>query len=226
MNASENSPLPLVQELVARFSWVRPRTVVSADGMPSLDVPATHLVAFAVALRDEWRFDLLTDMAGCDWGVEMAPEARFGVVYHFARSNGGSMLRVACLAEPGGEGEAVALPSLSDVFASANWFEREIFDLFGVAFDGHPDLRRILMWEGYEWHPLRKDFPLAGREAALPPGDADNGAGLERVAVVPMEGGPFASVDGGGSLRKGEPRAGDQSWADDRGAEGNRGDHV
>lgn len=216
-----------MRDLAKRFEWVKPRAVASADGLPALDVPAAHLAVFAVALRDEWGFDLLTDMAGCDWGVDADPGSRFGVVYHFARSNGGALLRVSCLAGPNEGGDAVVLPSLAKDFASADWFEREIFDLFGVSFEGHPDLRRILMWEEYEWHPLRKDFPLAGREAALPSGDAASmGGGLDRVAVAPMEGGPFVSAEGGGSPRNGEPRGADQSWADDRGAGENRCDHV
>ena len=72
------------------------------------------------------------------------------------------------------------------VWRTDNWHEREVYDLMGIRFSGHPDLRRILMWEGYPYHPLRKDFPLAGKPTDLP--------GVAFTKVTPMEGGPFVTL--------------------------------
>ena len=81
--------------------------------------------------------------------------------------------------------EKSELPSVTGVWRTANWHEREIYDMMGIRFRGHPDLRRILMWEGYPYFPLRKDFPLAGK----PSGFA--GRGVHQIS--PMEGGPFVT---------------------------------
>ena len=114
-------------------------------------------------------------------------------------------LRLASFAE---SAENPKLQSISDIFANANWFEREAFDMMGIVFEGHPDLRRILMWENYPWHPLRKDFPLAGREAPLPPlfdGQTDSDAA---IIPAPEEGGPFHSPSAGVSTAaEKEPRS-------------------
>jgi NADH-quinone oxidoreductase subunit C len=94
--------------------------------------------------------------------------------------------------------EKSELPTVVGVWRTANWHEREIYDLMGIRFRGHPDLRRILMWEGYPYHPLRKDFPLAGKPTDLP--------GVAFTRVTPMEGGPFVTVAGGNDSIAREPR--------------------
>jgi NADH-quinone oxidoreductase subunit C len=100
-----------------------------------------------------------------------------------------------------------------DLWAGANWHERECFDLMGIRFEGHPDLRRILMWDSYPYHPLRKDFPLAGIEVPLPDDEIANETGA-RVAAAPMVGGPFVASPGEINLTEAEPRAKDESWSD------------
>jgi NADH-quinone oxidoreductase subunit C len=91
------------------------------------------------------------------------------------------------------------LPSVTAVWRTANWHEREIFDLMGVRFRGHPDLRRIIMWEGYPHFPLRKDFPLAGKPTDVPD--------VAFTQAAPLEGGPFVTAPGGRDAIQREPRA-------------------
>jgi NADH-quinone oxidoreductase subunit C len=102
---------------------------------------------------------------------------------------------------------------VSSLHPGANWHEREAFDMFGIRFDGHPDPRRILMWDAYPYHPLRKDFPLAGIEVPLPAADVAEVTG-QTVEPAPMMGGPFVSP--GGKMSEGEPSALDQSWNEEK----------
>ena len=94
--------------------------------------------------------------------------------------------------------DQVELPSLTPVWRSCEFQEREIFDLYGVVFTGHPDLRRILMWEGYPYFPLRKDFPLAGKSSDVPE--------VAFTQTTPMMGGPFVTIAGGKDTVAREPR--------------------
>ena len=101
------------------------------------------------------------------------------------------------------------------LWPAANWHERECFDFFGVKFEGHPDLRRILMWDGYPYFPLRKEFPLAGIETELP--DAEIAAETQaKVIAAPQAGGPFVASSGEINLTEAEPRAKDESWSERR----------
>ena len=117
--------------------------------------PASVLECLKV-LRDdsELGMTVLIDICGVDWP---AREPRFDVVYHLL-----SMSEVARLRLKVHVGEDEPVPSAVDVFPSASWYEREVFDMYGVEFEGHPDLRRILTDYGFRGHPLRKDFPLTG----------------------------------------------------------------
>ena len=90
------------------------------------------------------------------------------------------------------------LPTITPVWRTADWHEREIYDMMGIRFRGHPDLRRILMWEGYPYFPLRKDFPLAGKPTDLPD--------VAFTKPAPLEGGPFVTTPGAGDARAREPR--------------------
>jgi NADH-quinone oxidoreductase subunit C len=114
------------------------------------------LVPAATYLRDAAgaRFDFLSDLTASDW----PPRAkRFDVIYSLYSISLRHRVRVKVQA---GDGEAV--PTVTRVWPSANWLEREVFDLFGIRFDGHPDLRRILMPDDWQGHPQRKDYPLEG----------------------------------------------------------------
>jgi len=98
-------------------------------------------------------------------------------------------------------GEGQGVPSVTGVWRGANWHEREIYDLMGIRFIGHPDLRRIIMWEGYPYYPLRKDFPLTGKPTELPE--------VAFSKAAPIEGGPFVTTPGGRDATAREPRAKD-----------------
>jgi len=109
-------------------------------------------------LKDEAGFNALEDIAVFDNLGAAGGDGRFTVVYRLCRFPGALRLRLAA-----DVAEGASLPSAVPVYRSADWAEREAFDMFGVLFDGHPDLRRIYMPDDFEGHPLRKDFPLAGR---------------------------------------------------------------
>ncbi len=130
-------------------------------------------------LKKDCSFDYLVDISSVDHAGQ---EPRFEMVYEFYSIGAGQYIRLKTkiTAEP------PVAPTLCGVYATANWHEREIFDLMGISFEGHPDLRRILMWEGYPYHPLRKEFPLEGFES---------GGGDDRFTKpAPMEGGPFVTT--------------------------------
>jgi NADH-quinone oxidoreductase subunit C len=117
---------------------------------------ARDIVKVATFLRDDERcqFWSFIDVTAIDWPGR---ERRFDVVYHFLSPRLNRRIRVKVETD-----EATPVPSIIDVFPGAGWFERETYDLYGVLFTGHPDMRRILTDYGFEGHPLRKDFPLTG----------------------------------------------------------------
>ena len=117
---------------------------------------AADIVKLSTFLRDDpgCQFICIIDVTAVDWPGR---EQRFDVVYHFMSPRLNQRIRVKCATD-----ETTPVPSLIDVFRGADWFERETYDLYGVLFTGHPDMRRILTDYGFEGHPLRKDFPLTG----------------------------------------------------------------
>ncbi len=190
--------------LKERFPLVTDRA--SADH-PAIDVPPADLLAVLRCLRDEFAFDLLMDLAGIDWAEGAAP--RFTIVYHLFSTTQHEYVRVATPCT--GSDAAPIAPSVVSLWPGANWHEREAFDMFGIKFTGHPDLRRILMWDEYPYHPLRKEFPLAGLDAPLPGPDVQAETGAKLIPA-PMAGGPFVASPGEMNLTEAEPRAKDQSW--------------
>ncbi len=173
---------------------------------PAVNVPVADVPAVLKFLRDECAFDHLADLTAIDWAEGATP--RFTVVYHLYSNTRQGYVRVAANCA----NDAVpTAPSVVSVWAGANWHERECYDMFGIRFEGHPDLRRILMWEGYPYHPLRKEFPLAGIEAPLPDVEIAAETGTTVIAA-PMAGGPFVAAPGEINLTEAEPRAKDESW--------------
>lgn len=177
---------PLADALETRFSKLLTRVPSTVDQL-TYELPAVALHETCRALRDEepFHFEQLMDVAGVDylgygedewltrratatgfargvyrrsWDLKAHKTPRFAVVYQLLsiRHNRRLRLRAFCASDP------PVMDSITDVWASANWFEREAFDLFGILFNGHPDLRRILTDYGFVGHPFRKDFPLSG----------------------------------------------------------------
>jgi NADH-quinone oxidoreductase subunit C len=151
-----------------------PDTVVSAKsfaGQVTVVVQKDAIARVARHLKDAEDFKYCVDVTAVDWKTR-AP--RFDVVYHFYSFSKNARIRVKCAAADGED-----VPSISAVFLAANWSERETWDMFGIPFSGHPDLRRILTWEGFKGHPLRKDFPLEGIDtgAAIYPEEWPEGGG-------------------------------------------------
>ncbi len=121
-----------------------------------LEVKSTHIVTILTFLRDDasCRFKQLVDICGVDF-PERSP--RFEIVYNLLSLTNNNRIRLKVKTD-----ENTPVPTVTEVYSSANWWEREAWDLFGIYFSGHPDLRRILTDYGFEGHPLRKDFPLTG----------------------------------------------------------------
>lgn len=190
------TPMDAVLALQKRFPDVT-AAPVTFRGDVSLEVPARHVLAIARFLKDECGFDMLTDLCGVD---NLGTEPRFSVDYILYSFTHRCRLRLrASLTSAAPE-----IDSLTGVWGAADWAERETFDMHGIRFRGHPNLKRILMWEGYPHHPLRKDFPLAGLPADLPATAVDAG----RVETAPMEGGPFVASPAASTIRR-EPRQSD-----------------
>ena len=148
------------EQLTARF----PKAILGAStfrGDTTLTVAPADLLAVARTLRDELGFNHLSNLSAVDWSRYRgyAGRERFSTVYHFTSTRTGERIGLKVFA-PGGDSPAV--PSLTALWAGANWPEREVYDLMGVKFDGHPDLRRILMPVNWPNHPLRKDIPRGG----------------------------------------------------------------
>ncbi len=129
-------------------------------GEITIIVPREHILEFCGHLKTspDFHFNLLSDICGADRGQEEEP--RFEVNYHLFSTTKFHRLRLKVLLNE----DDVHVPSVTGLWRTANWHERETFDLFGVVFDGHPDLRRILLPDDWQGHALRKDFPLRGYE--------------------------------------------------------------
>lgn len=195
-----------ITSLKGKFPSVTDR--LSSD-CPAVNVPTGELIAALKSLRDEQAFDLLSDVTAIDWAEGASP--RFTAVYHLYSTTSHAAIRVATSCT--GDDSAPKVPSVVPLWPGANWHEREAYDMFGITFEGHPDLRRILMWDGYPYHPLRKEFPLAGIETVLPDSEVAQET-KAKVIPAPMMGGPFVASAGEMNLTDAEPRAKDESWSE------------
>jgi NADH-quinone oxidoreductase subunit C len=170
LEARDASGHPWVEALRAAL----PDTVLSAKefaGQVTVTVAREAIARVARFLKDTEDFKYCVDVTAVDWRNR---EPRFDVVYHFYSFSKNARIRIKC-----GTGDGEEVPSIASVFLAANWCERETWDMYGIPFSGHPDLRRILTWEGFHGHPLRKDFPLEGVDtgAAIYPEEWPEGGG-------------------------------------------------
>ena len=157
----------------------------------TLKIDAAEKIFEVCAFAKSIGFDYLVDITSID---NYGEDPRWTVVYNIRAIGNGIEIRLKTdLSE-----EKSELPSVFPIWRTANWHEREIYDMMGIRFSGHPDLRRILMWEGYPYHPLRKDFPLAGKPTDMP--------GVVFTKVTPMEGGPFVTLPSSSDSIAREPR--------------------
>ncbi len=177
----EEKPVPpshedaMGDEDVAALAAGLEDTVLAADrfaGQVTVTVPRERIVEVCRFLKDQRFFAFLVDLTAIDWPDR--EEGRFDVVYWLHRFDDQKRLRLRVVVP---DGETVS--SVTGVWKTANWMEREVWDMFGIVFDGHPNLERILMWEGFNGHPLRKDFPVEGIDtgAAVQPDVYPPGAG-------------------------------------------------
>ncbi len=161
-------------------------------GETTVVIAPENLREAATLCRDQLGFDYLLDISSVD---NFGDEPRFEIVYELYSMASGKHLRLKLAVSE----EVGSVDSVFDLWPTANWHEREIFDMMGLRFQSHPDLRRILMWDGYPFFPLRKDFPLEGKPSALPD--------IAFTEAAPMEGGPFVTLPSTATTKDREPRA-------------------
>lgn len=162
-------------------------------GEKSLSVKMESLVEICRFCRDELGFDYLVDISSLDHFGEYP---RYEMVYELYSMAAGVHLRLKALVA---DEVNPLVPSISSLWPTADWHEREVYDMMGITFEGHPDLRRILMWDGYPFYPLRKDFPLQGKPSDVPD--------VAFTQPAPLAGGPFVTIPTDGNTQVREPRA-------------------
>ena len=152
---------------------------------------AAHIAEICAFAKQELGFNFLVDISSMD---NYGNDPRWTIVYELYGLAHGQYLRLKTNVSE----EKSELPTVTGVWRTADWHEREIYDMMGIRFRGHPDLRRILMWEGYPYFPLRKDFPLGGKPTELPE--------IAFTKTAPNEGGPFVTAPGSKDAIEREPR--------------------
>src|ERR1041385_1863078 len=184
-------PLDLARKLAEQFGAIL-SAPVEFSGEVTLNLNDVSRIGEVCAFaKESLGFNYLVDVSSVD---NYGDDPRFTLVYELYGLAHACHLRLkTTVSEEVGE-----VPTITNVWRTANWHEREIYDMMGIRFRGHPDLRRILMWDGYPYFPLRKDFPLAGKPSELPE--------VAFTQTAPLEGGPFVTVPGGKDALAREPR--------------------
>jgi NADH-quinone oxidoreductase subunit C len=170
----------------------RIREQVEFRGETTFVIDAGAIREVAKFCKEELSFDYLLDISSVD---NFGEEPRFEVVYELYSMTRAVHLRLKLSVSE----DEPTVDTVSDIWPTANWHEREIWDMMGLRFKGHPDLRRILMWEGYPYFPLRKEFPLEGKPSEMPD--------VAFTSVAPMEGGPFVTQPSTKTTKDREPRS-------------------
>ena len=160
-------------------------------GEQTVRVELGSLHAVLAKCKNDLGYEVILDISSLD---HFGDDPRFEMVYEIATLDDSKHLRIKAKVS-----EDESVPSVTDLWVGADWHEREVWDMMGIPFTGHPNLKRILMWEGYPYFPLRKDFPLAGRPTDMPD--------VAFTGVAPLEGGPFVTSADGGDVLHREPRA-------------------
>ena len=184
--------LELAQQLKAKFGDLISEPTEFRFEIAVKLADAERVIDVCTFAKKELGFDYLVDISSVD---NYGEDPRWTVVYHFYGIAHRCYLRLSTSVSE----EKSELPTVTGVWRTADWHEREIYDMMGVRFRGHPDLRRIIMWEGYPYFPLRKDFPLGGKPTELPD--------IAFTKVAPIEGGPFVTAPGSKDAIEREPRA-------------------
>jgi NADH-quinone oxidoreductase subunit C len=161
-------------------------------GETTLSVERAAIHDICVHAKEQLGYTYLIDLSGVD---HFGEEPRFEVVYELYQFERGDHLRLKIRVSE----DLLEVPTVSDVWSTADWHERECYDMYGIKFAGHADLRRILMWDGYPFFPLRKDFPLAGRPSDMPD--------VAFSDAAPLAGGPFVTQPSTATTKDREPRA-------------------
>ena len=183
--------LDLARQLQSRFGeWLAGPTEFRGEISLKL-ANAERIAEICAAAKKDLGFDYLVDITSID---NYGEDPRWTVVYHLYGIEHRCYLRLILSVSE----EKSELPTVTGVWRTADWHEREIYDMMGIRFRGHPDLRRIIMWEGYPYFPLRKDFPVAGKPTEVP--------GVAFTKTAPIEGGPFVTTPGGKDTIAREPR--------------------
>src|SRR5260221_2910101 len=182
----------VASQFAEKFAAAAPQRV-DFRGETTFLLPLAETKPALAWCRHELGFDYLLDITSVD---NFGEDPRFEMVYELYSMTTHLHLRIKCKVS---EDDAETIPTVSDIWPTADWHEREIYDMMGLKFPGHPDLRRILMWEGYPFFPLRKDFPLEGLPSEMPD--------VAFTKVTPLEGGPFVTVPSTATSKDREPRA-------------------
>src|SRR5213595_194647 len=179
-------------ESISRLLGAKIQSRIEFRHETTFSIQPEDLREVAKFCRDELSFDYLIDISSVD---NSGDEPRFEVVYELYSMTLAVHLRLKIAVSE----EVCAVDTVSDIWPTANWHEREIYDMMGIRFTGHPDLRRILMWEGYPYFPLRKKFPLEGLPSNMPD--------VAFSETAPLEGGPFVTLPSTATTKDREPRA-------------------
>lgn len=185
------SAIDLAKKLQSRFGDLVSEPTVFRREVTVEIADAERIHEVCEFAKRELAFDYLVDLSTLD---HYGDDPRWSVVYELYSYQHRVHLRLKTRVSE----ERSELPSVTSVWRTANWHEREAYDMMGIRFRNHPDLRRILMWEGYPYFPLRKDFPLAGKPSEMPD--------VAFSKTAPLEGGPFVTVAGGRDAIEREPR--------------------
>lgn len=184
--------LTIAHQLRNRFGELISQPLQFRDEITLIVTDPEKIADVCAAAKKDFGFDYLKDICSID---NYGTDPRWTVVYHLYGYGHQCHLRLKTdVSEAQSE-----LPTVTGVWRGADWHEREVYDMMGIRFHGHPDLRRILMWDGYPYYPLRKDFPLAGKESDLPE--------VAFSKPAPLEGGPFVTSPGAAHANTREPRA-------------------